>query len=314
MSATAQGSTADAEKPMLFIESDLYSDVDDVGALAMALTLHRRGAIDFLGLGINTPSIWGQRAAAVIRRSYGVDFPIGGLADRDEAVFHADYARTVAEAGRLTAGVGTAPEQAPALLRRVLAAARPNSVTITSIGFFTNLVEFLDTCPDDVSAMTGEELVRSRVTRTVAMAGIFPSGREFNLCEYPDESRKFLTGWPGKIDFVGFEAAAQVMTGQELDAHLGPENPVALAYRSYGAAGTGRESWDPLTVLLAAHPDSELVRWSEPGRLTLTESGEGRWQPEPGGSHRHAIPVVSDGRLAEVINEILYSRPVRVGP
>lgn len=300
-----------ADKPALFIESDLYSDVDDVGALALAINLHQRGAITFLGLGINTPSKWGRRAAAVIRRSYGLDFPIGVLPTSDESVYHADYARAVAVAGGVTSTDQVTTEPAARLLRRVLAAAPPGSVTVASIGFFANLVELLDSAPDDVSPLPGAELVRSRVVRTVAMAGVFPSGREFNLSEYPEHSRAFLERWPGGVDFVGFEAAAQVLSGQQLDQHLGADDPVALAYRAYGAAGTGRQSWDPLTVLLAAYPDSELVRWSERGRLSLSDSGENSWQPEPHGPHRYAIAAASTSELAAAINEILYDRPPR---
>lgn len=49
----------------IIIDTDLFSDVDDVGALTIANVLHNCGLADLRGIVINTPSQYGALAASV---------------------------------------------------------------------------------------------------------------------------------------------------------------------------------------------------------------------------------------------------------
>lgn len=49
----------------IIIDTDLFSDVDDVGALTIANVLHNCGLADLRGIVINTPSQYGPLAASV---------------------------------------------------------------------------------------------------------------------------------------------------------------------------------------------------------------------------------------------------------
>ena len=51
------------------------------------------------------------------------------------------------------------------MLRRVLAAAEDHSVVISSVGFLTNLADLLASPPDATSHLSGQQLVRRKVTR-----------------------------------------------------------------------------------------------------------------------------------------------------
>lgn len=51
-------------KPII-IDTDIFSDVDDIGALAVANTLHSCGMVDLRGVVINTDSEYGSLAASV---------------------------------------------------------------------------------------------------------------------------------------------------------------------------------------------------------------------------------------------------------
>lgn len=51
-------------KPII-IDTDFFSDVDDVGALAIANVLHNCGLCDLQGVVIDTPSKYGALAASV---------------------------------------------------------------------------------------------------------------------------------------------------------------------------------------------------------------------------------------------------------
>lgn len=49
----------------IIIDTDLFGDVDDVGALTIANVLHNCGLADLRGIAINTPSQYGAPAASV---------------------------------------------------------------------------------------------------------------------------------------------------------------------------------------------------------------------------------------------------------
>lgn len=60
----ATGTSRSAPRPVI-IDTDLYSDVDDVGALAIANVLHNCGLCDLRGIAINTPSKYGALAVSL---------------------------------------------------------------------------------------------------------------------------------------------------------------------------------------------------------------------------------------------------------
>lgn len=60
----ATGDSDDGRQPII-IDTDLFSDVDDVGALAIANVLHNCGLADLRGIVLNTPSRYGALAASV---------------------------------------------------------------------------------------------------------------------------------------------------------------------------------------------------------------------------------------------------------
>lgn len=57
-------STELSPKPII-IDTDIFSDVDDVGAIAVANALHNCGMVDLQAVVINTPSEYGALAASV---------------------------------------------------------------------------------------------------------------------------------------------------------------------------------------------------------------------------------------------------------
>jgi hypothetical protein len=57
-------STELSPKPII-IDTDIFSDVDDIGAIAVANTLHNCGIVDLRAVIINTPSEYGALAASV---------------------------------------------------------------------------------------------------------------------------------------------------------------------------------------------------------------------------------------------------------
>jgi purine nucleosidase len=294
--------------PCLIIDTDLFSDVDDVGALAVAHAFADRGEANFAAIGINTPSRWGHRAARVIGAHYGrAETPIGALLPLDDSLAEIDYARHICDH---FPGAASEAEVRPAVsvFREALANAPDNGVTVVSIGFFPNLVALLRSEPDRFSPLKGAELVRRKVREAVVMGGEFPEGKEFNIASFPDEARAFLAEWPVPIVFVGFEVGVDVITGRSFPPGAERNSPVAAAYRRY-AGGRGRASWDLIAVSLAVRGTGPYLSLSESGTLSVDQAGANAWMPDPAGSHRYVRRTHDAEQVAADLEALLTEGP-----
>ena len=63
--ATAHCLSTELSPKPIIIDTDIFSDVDDIGAIAVANTLHNCGIVDLRAVIINTPSEYGALAASV---------------------------------------------------------------------------------------------------------------------------------------------------------------------------------------------------------------------------------------------------------
>lgn len=134
----------------------------------------------------------------------------------------------------------------------------PNSITIISLGFLTNLATLLNTS-------SGYSLIQSKVREIIIMGGTYPGpGWEFNFGEFPSATKSVLENFPPNVQvtFSGFELGADVFSGKGLKQKKKQcdddeeeerdlkESPIRAAYEWYvGRCSTLRESWDPITTL-----------------------------------------------------------------
>lgn len=65
LSATANCLSEELGPKPIIIDTDIFSDLDDIGAIAVANTLHNCGKVDLKAVIINTPSEYGALAASV---------------------------------------------------------------------------------------------------------------------------------------------------------------------------------------------------------------------------------------------------------
>lgn len=78
-SALAEDISNRLGKPIV-IDTDIFSDVDDVGSLAVANVLHNYGLADLRGVAVNTHSEYGALAVSVINTYFGNgDVPIAAI-------------------------------------------------------------------------------------------------------------------------------------------------------------------------------------------------------------------------------------------
>jgi inosine-uridine nucleoside N-ribohydrolase len=309
--------------PKILLDTDMDSDCDDAGTLAVAATLHREGVAELAGVLCSIPEpacAWYTRA--VLER-YGLVVPVGSLRlpEWETADRYAGY-RTHRERAKANGTVyneiiggewhaanpDAAIPDAVALYRRLLAAAEDGSITICAIGTLTALARVLDSPPDDVSPLDGRSLVAAKVTALATMAeGWFPEGADvFNWKMDLQASARVLRDWPGTV--VVSPWGRQVCVGERFLAEAPDDHPVARAYRIHlGTRATNRPCWDQLAYLIAALGEDAPFAQHAGNQMTFDEAtGRHRWQTG-GGLFIHVEPTETNEELARRVEDLMIA-------
>lgn len=320
---------AAAEPPLLILDTDIASDCDDAGAVAMLNALADRDEVRILGMMVSTGGRFGAPALSSINAWYGREVPIatlddgrfwvGGGPDRPAgAQNYESYNRVLAETRPGSLRPGAAPE-ATTTYRRLLAAQTDASVTVCSLGPLINLHRLLDSAPDQASPLSGTELVRAKVVRLVVAGGRNPEGTSSNFSKSGagTHAEAVIARWPSAMVFVGNEIGGTVLSGWH-DGPVEAENPARLAYRLFHAGDGARKraSWDQAAVLFAVRGCGGHFQMTS-GRQTCDAQGRNRWDASGAG---HACLVKLEGadpRLAadveQLMNQPAYGAAARLG-
>jgi inosine-uridine nucleoside N-ribohydrolase len=302
--------------PAVILDTDIGPDYDDVGTLALFHAFADRGELKPLA---TVSSNAYERTAPVlsaVNTYYGrPDLPIG--VTRREEPYKVDrqgWAKFLLDRYPHPVAGNQDAEDAVALYRRLLAASPDTSVTIVTVGFFTNLADLLDSPADEHSSLPGRELVARKVDRLVSMAARLDegktSGREFNVYVDAAAARRVLADWPRPITLSPFELGVQVRTGISLTERddLG-KHPVQDAYRVALAADNndrGRMSWDQ-TALLAAVRGEHPYFSSRMLDLVIEDDGSNRLVT--GERLRYLSLAQSPEQVAAVIEALMAHTP-----
>lgn len=324
--AIAAAGPAAAQGPVrIVVDTDLASDVDDVGALAVLHALADRGEAEILATMVSSRNRYSVACLSALNTWYGRrDLPIGavraqaaGYPPKDSGGEMASkYTEEIAKKFPLDLRSAKDAADAAALYRRVLAGQPDGGVVVVTLGFLTNLKNLLDSAPDDSSPLSGEGLVRRKVRLWVCMGGKFPEGLfpdgggEYNVGYDTSASVRAINDWPTPVVFSGFEIGAAVKTGGRL-GQLPEESPVRAAYRLFNGV-QDRESWDQTAVLYAVRGARDYWTESAPGlNLMHARVGQGynQWLDSPGARHRYLRERMPPAELARVIEELMLQPP-----
>jgi inosine-uridine nucleoside N-ribohydrolase len=324
LSLVARDSAAAGPPVRVLFDTDLASDVDDVGALASLHALASLGEAEILAIGISSRNEHVGPCVDAIDTWYGrSDIPIGYQRrlqtgyprDTGEAT-ESKYAEAVEKGFPHRLARSSDAPDAALLYRKVLAAQPDRSVVIVSVGFLNNLASLLDTAPDAISPLGGDELVRRKVRRWVCMGGKFPDGRfdngegEYNLRVDTAAAMRALSDWPTPVVLSGFEIGNRIFTGRRLrDA---PEkSPVRAAYLHFNGL-ENRQSWDQTAVLYAVRGAGAYWTESEPGLCLMHARlpfGFNEWIPTPRKDHRYLVEKMPPAEVGRVIEELMLRPP-----
>jgi inosine-uridine nucleoside N-ribohydrolase len=300
----------------LILDTDMDTDCDDAGTLAVLHALMHRGEVDLLGVICSVPVPWTAAFVAAVDDWYGrAEIPVG-LAAVPDWETHPSHAAYRAARENLAASYGGAlynealggpwtethpdwkPREAVGLLRELLAAQPDGSVVVCAIGMLTALAQLLD-------SPGGEGLVRAKVRQLVTMAlGTYPRGRDaFNWVMDVPAAARVLHGWPTPV--VVSHLGEAVLTGARLEATAPEGQPVAAAYRHYlRGPGKSRSSWDQLATIHAVRGPGALLREHGGHGLRMDpETGEHEWAGE--GERAWLEPTMGDAEMAEYVEGLM---------
>lgn len=216
----------------IIFDTDIGGDCDDAGALAILHEAQNAGKAELLAVTLSTSSPYAAGCADAINRYYGHIVPIGQTETKapggDENLYEDSYGKAISEAFENGYPKEEKPQSAVRLLRRLLAENTGEKITIVAVGNFENLAALLTSGADDISPLTGKELMLAQAKRVVAMACFFPSESvpevwfgdwkmeaEFNVAVDIPSARTTLEECPVPVYFSHYLTGMSVLPGLE---------------------------------------------------------------------------------------------------
>lgn len=316
--------TAHAGEPIPFIfDTDIGNDVDDVLALGMIHALQTRGACELLAVTITKDHDQCAAFVDAVNTFYGRgEVPIGvcrsGVTTQ-QSKFTVLAAEKTGSTDRYPHDLRSG-KQAPgavAVLRQALASQDDVSVVIAQVGFSTNLADLLKSPGDEISPLTGGELVKKKVRLLSVMAGAFApiKGKnhyEYNVVKDIAAAQALAKNWPTTIVYSGFEiglAATYPAASIDRDYEYVTHHPVKQAYYLYNPPPHNRPTWDLTSVLYGVYPEAGYFDVSPAGTVTVGEKGLTEFSADDNGRHRYLI--MSDRQRDRVVEALvqLSSQP-----
>lgn len=288
----------------IILDTDIGVDCDDAAALALVLNMQKKGLCHLSAITACTTREGATSAVRALCEYYGFS---NISTARSYKPLQCDAENVYAERAMYKYGFSDCDAEAVSLLRRTLSAA-DNKVCLIGIGPCVNLCNLLKSGSDEISPLSGAELIKEKVSRLYLMAGCFDYGNNGSFAEWnvacDIESAKYVVeNFPCEIVFCPFEI------GKKIKTKIGDsKNPAWFAmaefakYHGHDKNGFTRESWDPVTCMLPFENFSHLFEYSERGTVTVTDKGVTVFTPAECGKHRYVISCVDYSEVETLLN------------
>ena len=280
----------------IIFDTDIGGDCDDAGALAIIHSAVKRGYAMLLAVTVSTRDPWACGCADAINNYYANPAPIGlcrraPVGDPTMVEFLERYGKHIAENFEnkylpkpiecTMCKSPECPEDAVALMRRTLAMNKGSKITLVVVGSCLNLASLMDSRGDELSPLTGIELVASQVDKVVLMGGLFAENAtpEYNIKTDIPSAKTAFEKCPVPIFVSHFDVGLRVMSGgrllEEESENLTEEglykNPVAESYKFH--VGGKRHSWDPIAAFYAIYACGGVFSDERRGKVTVLDDG-----------------------------------------
>lgn len=294
-----------AEPVRLILDTDMDSDCDDVGALAMLHAMADGGEVELLGIAVSSHHAWSAPCTDAINTWYGrPGIPIGAPKGK-AAQANSKFAKTITERFPHDLKTEEQAEDAVALYRRLLIAAPEHSVVIVTIGDLTNIADLLKS-PASGDHPDGVTLVKQKVALWVCMGGNFigkPAHDDLKLTNNNFTGDKAgslyaVQHWPTRLVFVGREIGS-VPSGLKAGARLKElptDHPVRVGYEAYfGGEAKNRHVADQTAVLFAVRGLRDYWDIEAKGFMDLQPDNTFTWNYSAD-RHEYLLKRLVDGK------------------
>jgi len=311
----------------IIFDTDMDSDVDDVGALAMLHAMMTNGEVEILAVMVSSTCPGSAACADAVNTYYGrPDIPIG-IKKGNGVNRDVGYVNKVARRFPQDIESGVNAHDSKVLYRQILAGSPDKSVIIVNVGYFTNLYDLLKTAGDSISNLNGRDLVKAKVTELVGTGGEYPRDLSFqgNGNFEPDgKAVKYVNEyWPTMLTFVsGEQYFWDVKTGGNLLEEDMNVNPVAFAYKTfYSLVSWDRlypdhHSADQIGVYVAVRGfENEYIRTKTKGYFHIWNNGLCEWRADLETPLRRITYSLKDpyrnsaAKLANMIETLMLQEP-----
>ena len=260
----------------LIFDTDLGPDYDDVGAMAVMHVLADSGQVNILATMSSNKNELVAPCIEVINTYFNrPDIPIGapkseGGADMKDT-HNPSWAQHLVDNFPHKLNTTDDAEDAVKLYRKILSAQPDASVTICTVGFFTNMFNvFID-----------------------------------SLASY-----EAIAAWPTEIIFSGWEIGNEILTGKPVSQSDAEKSPIKDVYAITLAQDNpeGRSSWDLTAVLVAIKGCSPYFD-TERGTIKVNSDGSNTWTPDENGMHVRLVKKHSVEEIAKVLDDCIIKQP-----
>lgn len=327
-SAGSQPHDSNKKAEKIIFDTDMGSDCDDVGALALLHHYADLGKAEILGCIYSSGKVpFGAGVIEAINIWYGRSgIPIGAyqgneVGDPVDKMLAEKLAKDTAAFKNKIVHNSDATEQTR-LNRQLLIGQQDSSVTYITVGHTKGLYELLVSEPDDISSLTGAQLVKKKIKRWVALGALNANNTErhftkdwnFFFNETAPYTKYLVENFPRPVFYV--DGGAEVFTGKSLK-NTSPGNIVRTAYRDWlwnvqkKTLDDQRPSWDLVTVYFAVEGLGEFLENSGTGWLEFDVGKGCRWNSDESYLLQTFVHQKegTNERFAEYLNERIAESP-----
>lgn len=278
--------TLRADKVKVIFDTDMYTDYDDVGALAMLHALADAGECEIVAVGCNTYGDGNKSVAVceIVNSYYGRGDIVVGCSRKggERGAGRRGYGLPEKYPQWVKHPVSSDAPDAVAVYRKALEKEPDGSVVLCSVGFLNNVAELL---------RVDRTLVERKVKSWVCMACAYPNGKEYNSMTDAAASEYAFSNWPKTVPIIwtDFQYGRYCFAGRAI-AELSVEgSPVKDAFAAMLTPRgkivkdktwdqmDGHPAWDQTAVLIAVRGWEPYFSLQHGGYRMVGKDGENVW-------------------------------------
>jgi len=314
----AASSARSADVPRIFFDTDMATDCDDAGALAVLHVLADKGECEILATVSSSLNPTACAAVDAINRYYRRPDLLVGTVKGPGVNEKSRFTERLAKEFPHRFGEGVEIPDALTIYRDVLEKQPDRSVIIVTVGYLTNLRNLM-------RSPGGTDLIRAKVKKWVCMGGNFMGSPpvddlkldNVNFRRDAAAAHEVIRQWPVRLEFAGREVCS-LPSGLKAGAVLvnTPENnPVRRAYDVYlGGPGRSRHVADLVAVLYAVRGLRDYWNLSETGWIDIAPDCAFAWKSDAAKQQAYLIKkqvngMPNDRYVEQTLDDLLLVQP-----